>query len=334
MRTPLRTLPVALAATGLLLTACGSSSKGGDTTSGAAPAGSTAASAGTAASSGADASMAPSAASSDAGSSAASSGAAGGADPASLVPAAVKSKGTLTVATDASYAPNEFVKPGTKTIVGMDVDLAQALGQKLGLKVNVVNQSFDSIVPGLASKRYDLGMSSMTDNKKREAVVDFVDYFSAGTSFFVKKGAAQITSLDALCGVSVAVEKGTTQADDATAQSKKCTDGGKKAVKVDQYPDQGGANVALSSGRDQVSMADSPVAAYAVKQSNGAFELVGQAYGTAPYGIALPKGNGMAKAVQAALQALMADGSYTKILTTWGVQAGAVQSATINGATS
>ncbi len=105
---------------------------------------------------------------------------------AALVPAAIKSKGTLTVAADASYAPNEFIGPDGHTVEGMDVDLMQALGGLMGLKVNVVNQTFDSIIPGLLAGKYDVGASSFTDTKAREKQVDFVDYFVAGESFFTK----------------------------------------------------------------------------------------------------------------------------------------------------
>ncbi len=141
---------------------------------------------------------------------------------AATVPSAIKSKGTLTVAADATYAPNEFIGPDGHTVVGMDADLAKALGTVLGLKVNVVNATFDSIIPGLASGKFDLGMSSFTDTKAREATVDFVTYFSAGTSFFINKGGPTISSLADLCGHKVAVEKGTTQQNDATAQDAKC----------------------------------------------------------------------------------------------------------------
>ena len=301
-----RTIGVALAATALLsVAACGSSSS---TKTLSAP--------------------------TTAAASSATSAASGGL--AAEVPAAIKSKGTLTIAADASYAPNEFIDKDGKTVIGMDADLGKAIGEQLGLKVTLVNETFDGIIPGLSAGRYDLGMSSFTDTKAREATVDFVDYFSAGTSFFTKAGAPTIDSLDSLCGVSVSVEKGTTQQDDATGQTKKCTAAGKKAVNVLVFNDQNGANLALSSGRATVSMADSPVAAYQVKQSSGAFALSGSPYGTAPYGIAIPKGNGMAKPVADAVQALIASGDYTKILTTWGVQSGAIPASgvVINGATS
>src|SRR4051794_29552721 len=155
------------------------------------------------------------------------------------VPAAVKSKGTLNVAADATYAPNEFIGPDGKTVVGMDPDLGKALGDVMGVKFHFQNVTFEAIIPGLAAKKYDLGMSSFTDTKEREKTVDFVTYFAAGTSFYTKaQGGANIGSLADLCGKKVAVEKGTTQADDATAQSKKCTSSGKPAVGVSVFPDQ------------------------------------------------------------------------------------------------
>ena len=278
-----------------------------------------------------------SASSSSGSASASSTGATSGANAAvvALVPASVKSKGTLIVAADASYAPNEFIATDGHTVIGMDADLAKALGALMGLKVNVVNATFDSIIPGLAAGKYGMGASSFTDTKAREKVVDFVTYFIAGTSFYTKaSGGASISGLSDLCGKTVAVEKGTTQATDATAQSAKCKQAGKGAVNVLVFPDQNGANLALSSGRAQVVMADSPVAAYAVKKSNGQFKLVGTTYGTAPYGLALPKPSGLAPAVLAALKVLMKNGTYTTILTNWGIQDGAISNPKINGATS
>jgi polar amino acid transport system substrate-binding protein len=251
------------------------------------------------------------------------------------VPDDVKSKGTLTGATDASYAPMEFVGDDGSTIQGMDPDLAKALGEKLGLTVEVKNATFDAIIPGLAAQKYDLGMSAFTDTKEREATVDFVTYFTAGTSFYTKAtGGAEVSGLADLCGKKVAVEKGTTQADDVTAQSKKCQADGSPAVTLLTFPDQNGANLAITSGRAQIGMADSPVADYQVKQSGGQFKSTGTPYGTAPYGIAIPKDSGLAEPILEALKAIEADGQYTKILDTWGVSEGALTDPVINGATS
>src|ERR1039458_4770607 len=217
-----------------------------------------------------------SASSSGSSSTSASTSSASGANPAvaAQVPAAIKSKGTLTVAADASYAPNEFIGPDGKTVVGMDADLSKALAAVMGLKVNVVNATFDTIIPGLAAGKYDVGASSFTDTKERQKTVDFVTYFTAGVSFYGKSsGAPNIKSVEELCGKTVSVEKGTTEEEEAKAQSEKCTKAGKKAVTVLVFPDQNGANLAITSGRAELGMADSPVAAYAVKQSNGTLKL-------------------------------------------------------------
>jgi polar amino acid transport system substrate-binding protein len=239
------------------------------------------------------------------------------------VPSAVKSKGTLTVAADATYAPDEFIAPDGHTILGMDADLAKALAQVMGLTADVKNVTFDAIIPGLAANKYDLGMSSFTITKEREKTVDFVSYANVGTSFFVKaSGGPSIQSLADLCGEKVAAERGTTQEADATAQDKKCKAQGNPGVTVSVYPDENGVNLALSSGRATVAMADSPPAAYAVEQSNGQFKLSGKQYGVALYGIAMPK-NGLAKPVFDALKDVMADGTYKRIFDYWGLSSAA-----------
>lgn len=250
---------------------------------------------------------------------------------AAKLPDNIKSAGVIKVATDASYPPMEFFGPDNKTIVGADLDLGKALGDKLGIKFEFSNLGFDAILPALGN-RFDISMSSFTDNKEREKNFDMVDYFSAGTSFF----AASDSTLDPagtadLCGHSVAVEKGTTQLDDVTAQKKKCD------LKILAFPDQNQANLAVSSGRADVSMADSPVAAYIAEKSGGKLKLVGSAYATAPYGIPVPKDPayaGLADALSTALQDLSDDGTYLKILKKWGLEDGAIDSFGLNGAVS
>jgi polar amino acid transport system substrate-binding protein len=278
---------------------------------------------------------APAATSSSAGTS--SAAAAPGADPAvaAKVPAAIKSKGTLTVAADATYAPDEFIGPDGKTVIGMDADLMKALAAVMGLKANVQNQTFDSIIPGLASGKFDVGASSFTDTKEREKTVDFVTYFTAGESFFTKaSGGVTVSGLSGLCGKTVAVEKGTTEESDATKQSATCKKAGKPAVNVLSFPDQNGANLALSSGRAQLGFADSPPAEYQVKKSNGQFKLVGTSIENAPYGLAVSKKSGLTAPILAGLKVLMKDGKYKAILTHWGIQAGAITAPKINGAIS
>jgi polar amino acid transport system substrate-binding protein len=238
----------------------------------------------------------------------------------SALPSSIKSSGKLTVAADATYPPNEFIAADGQTVIGMDADLAKALAQAMGLKAELKNVTFDSIIPGLAANRYDLGMSSFTVTKEREQTVDFVTYAIAGTSFYIQAdGGPDISSLADLCGEKVAVERGTTQEVDATAQDKKCKAAGEPGVSVQVFPDQNAANLALSSGRATVNMADSPPAAYVVEQSEGQFKISGKQYGVAAYGIAMPKNSGLAKPVLDALKDVMADGTYQRIFEYWGL---------------
>jgi polar amino acid transport system substrate-binding protein len=254
---------------------------------------------------------------------------------AGAVPAGIKAKGTLLVAADATYAPDEFVASDGSTIIGMDADLAQSIGQVLGLKVTMVNATFDTIIPALESGKYDLGMSSFTDTKARQKTVNFVDYFLAGEGYYVSASSKfHPNGLTALCGHSVAVESGTTEQSDAQAEAKTCAKHKAAAVKVLSFSTQNEANLAVSSGRASVGFADSQVAQYIVAQSNGQFVSAGTAFETAPYGIAIPKGTTMDKSVQGAVKTLIANGTYLKILKKWGIQAGAVNTANINGATS
>jgi polar amino acid transport system substrate-binding protein len=242
---------------------------------------------------------------------------------AALVPANIKAKGTLIVAADASYAPNEFIGSDGHTVVGMDPDLANALFPLLGLKVKIVNATFGTIIAGMLGGKYDIGMSSFTDTKAREKQVNFVDYFEAGTSFA------------SICGLTVSVETGTTERTDALGQATKCTKAGKKPDTVLSFNTQTEANLALHSGRAQISMADSPVAGYQVAQSHGAFKLVGQSYGVSPYGIAVPKADGtLDKAILVALKQLVANGQYAAIMKKWGLQSGSDTHPALNGAIS
>ena len=251
------------------------------------------------------------------------------------VPADIKSNGTLIVAADATYPPDEYIAPDGKTVIGMDADMAKAIAQLMGLKVEVQNVTFDAIIPGLAAGKYDLGMSSFTDTKEREATVDFVDYLTAGTAIYANAdGDFKPDSLDALCGHMVAAERGTTQQDDIATQDKKCKAEGKPGVTGVILPDQNQVNLAVSSGRAEAGLADSPVVDNIVATSEGQFETTGGPFPPEPYGIAIPQDSGLTQPVHDAVQTLMADGTYQKILEYWGLEAGAIDNPTINGAVS
>lgn len=249
---------------------------------------------------------------------------------AALVPEAVKQDGKIAIGHDQSYPPNEFVNEQNE-VVGMNVDLGRAVGQKLGLEVEYTNASFDGLIAGLAAKKYELANSSFTINAERLQEVDMISYFTAGTGMAVLKGNPDNISLDDLCGKKVGVQKGTVQVEDLDARNKECTDAGKPAIEVQQLQNQTDVNLSLASKRVQAMLADSPVVDYAVTQTKGAIEVVGESYDNAPYGIAIPKNLGkFGEAIQGAVQSLIDDGTYETILKKWNVQRGAIDKAELN----
>ncbi|GAA1309963.1 ABC transporter substrate-binding protein [Pseudonocardia xinjiangensis] len=244
---------------------------------------------------------------------------------AAMVPASVSSDGKLVFGTDASYPPNEFTAPDGTTIIGLDVDLGTAVAQKLGLTPEFQNSQFSGIIPGIEGARYELGISSFTINDERIKTVDMVSYFSAGTSLAVASGNPEGITPDNLCGRAVGVQAGTVQVDDVAARSQACTAAGQPAIAVTELQQQTDVTLALTSKRIVAMLADSPVVSYAVTTTSGAVEVVGEPWDTAPYGIALGKSQGQfAQAVQGALQAMIADGSYAAILQKWNVSNGAI----------
>lgn len=248
-----------------------------------------------------------------------------------LLPADTAKTGELIWATDATYAPNEF-KDTAGNPIGWEIDLANAISAKLGLKSSFVAASFDNIIPSVVGNKYNVGVSSFTDNAERQKQVDFVDYYVAGSQWATAAGKS--VDPDNACGLKVSAMTGATQAlDELPARSKKCTDAGKPAIEIVQFDDNAQAITAASLGKVDAVTADSPVTLYGIEQSKGKLVAAGKTYDTAPYGFVLSKTGGLQKAIQAALQSLAADGTYQSILTKWGVNSGAVTEFPINGAT-
>jgi polar amino acid transport system substrate-binding protein len=250
---------------------------------------------------------------------------------AAKVPAAVKADGKIVVGTDSTYAPNEFLAADGKTIQGFDVDVFNAVAAKLGLTAQFVTAPFDNIIPSVGSGKYEIGVSSFTVNADRKKIVDMVSYFQAGTQWGTKTGNPAKIDPDNACGKKIAVQKGTVQVDDLTARSKKCTDARQSQITIDQYQGQDEATAAVVSGKDDAMLADSPVIAYAVKQTTGQLELLGSIYDSAPYGYIVKKAQGeFAQAIADALKAIISDGSYTAALNKWGVGQGGITNPTVN----
>jgi polar amino acid transport system substrate-binding protein len=251
---------------------------------------------------------------------------------AAKVPDAIKSDGKIVIGTDSSYPPNEFLDTDGKTVIGWDVDLFNAIAAKLGLKTEWQSAVFDAIIPGIESGKYEMGVSSffITDDRKKQA--DMVSYYNVGTQWLTKKGNPNGIQPDAACGKKVAVQTNTAQdTDDLAKRQEKCKSEGKPAITVDRYQRQDQATASVVSGKDDATLADSPVMAYAVKQTNGQLELLGDAYDTYFYGSVIKQGQAeFAQAVADAVKALIADGTYKTILDKWGVQAGAIDSPAVN----
>jgi polar amino acid transport system substrate-binding protein len=248
---------------------------------------------------------------------------------AAKVPAAIKTAGKIIIGTDSSYAPSEYLDTDGKTVVGFDVDLFNAVAAKLGLTTDWQSAKFDAIIPGVGSGKYNIGVSSFTVNKEREAQATMVSYFAAGTQWAAKAGVT--ISADDACGKKIAVQTGTVQVADVTKRSKTCTTAGKPKITIDQYQAQSDATNAVVSGKDDAMLADSPVCAYAVKQTSGQLALVGDIYDSAPYGYVLPKDQAdFGDAIKGALSALITDGTYKTILTKWGVDAGGITDPAVN----
>ncbi|MGW4523367.1 ABC transporter substrate-binding protein [Amycolatopsis sp. NPDC004378] len=258
----------------------------------------------------------------------------------SALPAAIRDAGTVRVASDVPYAPFEmFVKEGQPELTGLDYDLGQALGGKLGVRFVFTPQKFDGIVPAIQAGKFDVVMSAITDTKKRQQVLDFVDYSVSGSGILVAKGnPAKITSLQDLCGKTVAVQAATHQADLLTAQQPKCQAAGAGPINVQTFPKDSDAQLALRSQKVVAEVLTKPAAGWTAKTADGgsAFESVedpaaGGGYDATPNGIGVSKRlPELTDAVQKALQALIDDGTVKKICAAYGVESIAVPKATRN----
>ena len=251
-------------------------------------------------------------------------------DIAAMLPESVTKDGKLTVGMDTSYAPAEFLAEDGKTPIGFDVDIAKALSNMFGLEAVPQTSNFDSIIPSIGTK-YDIGISSFTITPERMEAVDFVSMFKAGSTWVVKKGNPNKVDTSDLCGLKIAVQTGTTQEEEVNAAAKQCKADGKSEVQILSNKLQTDVTTNVATGKADVFYADSPVAGYAISQTDGQLEALGDVEGVAKQGIAVKKGNTqLAEAVQKAVQKLMDDGTYMKILKHWGVESGALDKAEIN----
>jgi len=251
---------------------------------------------------------------------------------AALLPAKVAQSGKLVIATSPNYAPNEFKDNAGKPI-GWAIEVGDAIAAKLGLKAEYQVARFENIIPGIVGGKIDVGESSFTDTAVREKQVDFVNYYVAGIQW--ASAAGKVVDPNNACGLKVAVQATTYQDTvEVPAKSAACVKAGKPAIKKVSLDTQDAAANAVALGQADAFSADSPVTLYGIVQLKGKLQTAGKTFEAAPYGMAVAKDSGMAKAVQAALQSMVDDGSYGKILDKWGVADGGLKKITINAATS
>jgi polar amino acid transport system substrate-binding protein len=248
------------------------------------------------------------------------------------LPTAIRAAGTITVGTDASYAPASFFGPNGRQIVGFEPDLGAALGKVLGVRFEFVNVEFTTILPKLMAQKVDLAISAMTDTSDREKQADFINYFSAGTSIVVQRGNPKaVTDLQDLCGHVVAVEEGTVQVDLLQRSQQKCAGG---PIKVKQYPTNSDALVQLRTGRAVAVLNDFPPASYLASEAStkANYQLASNIqYEPGLYGIAVAKDQTQLRdAIRDALKEIIRTGAYAKVLNKWSVTDGAIRQTTIN----
>jgi polar amino acid transport system substrate-binding protein len=250
-------------------------------------------------------------------------------DLAAMVPESISQDGQILAGVDATYAPNEYLAEDGETVVGWTVDLFDAVAAKLGLTVQWQPAPFGAIIPGVQSGEYEAGVSSFTINDERKAETNMVSYYNAGTQWAAQAGTD--VDPDNACGLRVAVQRDTVQVEDITARSEACVEAGEPEIEILQYQGQDLAVASVVSGQNDAMLADSPQTAFAVEQSWGELELVGDIYDAAPYGYVVEQGQTeFADALSAAVQALMDDGTYQSILEEWGVDGGAISESAVN----
>jgi polar amino acid transport system substrate-binding protein len=228
-----------------------------------------------------------------------------------------------------------YASDGT-TLQGMIVDLAAAMSKQMGRTIVFKPMAFPALIPALQAKSIDIAFTVMNDTPEREQVLDFVDFFNFGTKLLVKKGNPEhVESLETACGKTVSTVQGSTQIKLAEGMSAECTKAGKPPITIMQYAQPSDARLQVQTGRVAAFLGNSPVMVYLAKTAGDGtvFDVVANhEYQPVPIGIAVPKSDtALRDQLKKALDAVIADGTYLKILQKHGLEGGNIGSATING---
>lgn len=240
--------------------------------------------------------------------------------PASLLPADVRQSGVLRIAGDASFPPF-FYLDEHNDFKGLDVDITTAVAKILGLKPQFTNIPTDGVIAGLQAHRFDVGVSGLIDRPVREKVLDFVDYYHAFQSLLVKAGNPDQVNAKTVCGKQVAVGKGTAAAIATLPHlSELCEKDGKPAIKAAVFPAYSAGVLAIQDGRVNAGLTLFPINRWIEQRSNGKLEDGGAVPGSFMVGLAVNKGNDpLVKALFAAVDQTMKDGSYKQLLSKYGI---------------
>ncbi|MEU5303610.1 ABC transporter substrate-binding protein [Streptomyces noursei] len=249
---------------------------------------------------------------------------------AALLPADVRARGTLALASSVGTPPGATYLPDGKTLAGQDIDFADAVGKVLGLKLTREVASFEAILPALDSGKYDVGTGNFGVTDERRRILDFVTYVNDGQGFAARRDSPlkKVTTLTRLCGLTVATGAGTTFETTLEENKHRCTDAGEQPYDVKTYADQGALWVSLQQGRSDVVMSTINGLRYAVQQQPGLRFL--NEFKRLDVGFAFKKGTPLAPAFQAAVNRLKKDGTYDRILKKWGTTPSAIATSRIS----
>ncbi|MFE2146213.1 ABC transporter substrate-binding protein [Streptomyces sp. NPDC059456] len=255
---------------------------------------------------------------------------------AALLPAEVRAAGTLRVGSSVGSPPSAYYPNGQdKPPAGQDIDIADAVAKVLGVKLERQDASFETILPALGSGKYDFGTGNFGVTTERLKTIDFVTYINDGQGFAVKTGnttlTAQVSDLTQLCGLTIGTGAGTTFEKTLTAQKGVCAAAGKKPYEVKVFAETGAVTTALQQGRIDVVMSTINGLRHQAAQPAAHTTFLGE-YHRLDVGFAFRKGSPLTGALQAAVNELIKNGTYTRILKKWGTTASAIDTSQINPA--
>lgn len=249
---------------------------------------------------------------------------------AKMLPKQVADSKTLVIGVALGSPPDEYMDENNN-IVGWEIDIVRAASDTFGLELKLKPDSFDSLIPGLQANKYNAAIGQFGVTGDREKVVDFVTTLQSNELFAARSDSdIKVNSLDDLCGLTVATTRGSREYEFAKAHNPKCKTDGKPPIDIKVFNDSNQAGLSLTSKRSDLFWLGATAISYFVEKTNGQTKVVGSYLKPNPLGIALTKDSGMAKPMQAAVQHIIDDGTYAKILKKWGLTDAGIKESQVN----